>query len=684
VPPRNPGREEPPAVDREAGPAPTTALPGRPTTPDGTEGEAEFLWRSLLLAVDMLAGVAGLQDDGEEPELEDEYGLDAYSDTDAYRTWLSDKARVESGTWVWTSTDEEPAPDTPGAGWGPDNALGVTADVATSSDVTAGAASPTISVVVPVFRPELWYLQQCVASVKAQVYARWELCLCDDASGSVEVSRFLKKAAASDPRIKVAVHDSNGGISRASNTALALATGEFVALLDHDDELTPDALLLVAGRAVEEPEADVIYSDEDKLDQSGQRGFPNFKPDWCPDLLLSYPYLGHLTVIRRRLVEEIGGFRPEMDGSQDFDLMLRATERARAVAHIPKVLYHWRVVEGSAAGDPRAKPWAYDASRRALADALLRREVDGHVEPGPFLGAYHARRAVRADPKVSIIVPFRDQAPMLRTCVDSLGEESGHQHFEVVLVDNDSVEPETHAVVDILLEQPRTRLLEHPGPFNWSAINNAAARTCDADMLLFLNDDVVAKGGGWMRALIEQAQRPDVGAVGCRLLHPDGTVQHSGMVLGMQGPAGFLLSGMPGEYAGYMGWSGVVKEYSALSAACMMCRRQVFEELGGFDEALAVELGDIDFCLRLRRAGYRIIYTPHAELVHHESHTKGTSGSYHDTRVFLRQWIDEIRRGDPFYNENLSRLESTCAIRPVEEDRQWEKLLSGLASSSSK
>jgi len=680
----NTGREEPAALDHESDTAPNALRPAGSTPPGGADDEAGFGWRSLLRAVDMLAGVAGLQDDVEEPDLELDYGLDAYSDTAAYRAWLHDKARVESGTWVWTSTDDEPAPDAPGAGSDLDGGLGAPVDMASSPDAAADPAAPTISIVVPVFRPELWYLQQCVESVRRQVYSNWELCLCDDASGDVEVSRFLKKASAGDPRIKVALHDSNGGISRASNTALGMATGEFVALLDHDDELTPDALLLVARRAEEEPEADVIYTDEDKLGPDGHRSFPNFKPDWSPDLLLSYPYLGHLTVIRRRIAEEIGGFRPEMDGSQDFDLMLRATERARAVTHIPRVLYHWRVVEGSAAGDPGAKPWAYDASRRALADALVRRRLDGHVEPGPFLGAYHTRRAVRSDPKVSIIIPFRDQAAMLRTCVDSLRVDSGLGSFEVVLVDNDSVEPETHAVVDVLMEQPRTRLLEHPGPFNWPAINNAAARTCDTDMLLFLNDDVVAKGGGWVKALIEQAQRPDVGAVGCRLLYPDGTVQHSGVVLGLHGLAGNLMSGMPGEYAGYMGWSGVVKEFSAVSAACMMSRREVFEELHGFDEAFALEFGDIDYCLRVRQDGYRVVYTPHAELVHHESHTKGTSGSCHDRRTFLRRWVGEIRRGDPFYNENLSRLESNCAIRPVEEDRRWEKLLSGLASSSNK
>ena len=601
----------------------------------------------------------GFGPSAEKPVHEAPYGLDAYTDTDAYRAWLRDKARVEAQTPVPTGIEHEPAAD-------------------------EAAAHPTISVIVPVFRPELWYLQRCVESVVAQTYDKWELCLCDDTSGIPEVSRFLDQAASLDPRIKLSVRASNGGISAASNTALGMVGGEFVALLDHDDELTPDALALVAGRAGGNPEADVIYSDEDKIDHEGQPSFPLFKPDWSPDLLLSYPYLGHLMVIRRRLVEEIGGFRPEMDGSQDFDLMLRATERAHAVIHIPKVLYHWRVVEGSAAGDPDAKPWAYDASRRALADALARREIDGHVESGPFPGAYHTRRAVDNAPKVSIIIPLRDRAPMLRRCVDSLSVDSGHQAFEVILVHTDSVGPETRAVVDTLLQQPRVRVVEHPGLFNWSALNNAAARTGDGDRLLFLESDVVAQGGNWIDALAEQAQRPDVGAVGCRLLHPGGTLEHAGVVLGMQGLTGNVMSGLPRAYAGYMGWAGVVRECSAVSAACMMYRREVFEELGGFDEAYTLELGDVDFCLRLQRAGYRVVFTPHAELVHHRSHSMGTPGSSHDRQAFLGAWSETVRKGDPFYNENLSRLDPYCAIRPVDEDRQWEKLLSGLANSSNR
>ncbi len=614
------------------------------------------------MAVAKLARVVGIQAANPEPNRDADVTRDAFSDVGAYRIWLDDKARVDTGSTGSTGTIP------PTSSMPPDRSV--------------STASPTISVIVPVFRPERWYLQRCIESVRAQTYQRWELCLCDDASGSEEISTHLKEAAAADARVKVAVHDSNGGISRASNTALALAGGDFIALLDHDDELTIDALELIAQCASDKPDADVIYSDEDKLDQDGERGFPQFKPDWSPDLLLSYPYLGHLTVVRRRLVEEIGGFRPEMDGSQDYDLMLRATERARAIVHIPQVLYHWRVVEGSAAGDPAAKPWAYDASRRALTDTLTRRKIDGHVEPGPFPGSYHTRRRVSGSPKVSIIIPVRDEAPILRECVDSLDRDPGHENFEIVLVDNDGVGPETRALIDILLERPKIRLLEHPGRFNWSSINNAAAHSCDADLLLFLDDRVTAKGGGWIGALIEQAQRPEVGVVGSRLLYPDGSLEHCGLVLGMDGLAGHLLSRLPGAYAGYMGWAGVVKECSGVSGACMMSRRELFEELGGFDETFAVEFGDVDFCLRLRRAGYRVIFTPHAELVIHESQAERTQALTCDNQAFLHAWGDEIRSGDPFYNENLSRLRTDCSLRPVDEDRRLESMLARLASPS--
>ncbi|HZU80183.1 MAG TPA: glycosyltransferase, partial [Acidimicrobiales bacterium] len=346
---------------------------------------------------------------------------------------------------------------------------------------------PLVSVVVPVYRPELWYFRAAVASVQAQTYGHWELCLCDDASGDAELSAAMAAMAAADPRIKITALERNGGISRATNAALALARGELVALLDHDDTLEPDALATVVDVVAAHPDADVLYSDDDKIDADDVAYQPHFKPDWSPDLLLSYPYMGHLLVVRRRLLHDIGGFRPEFDGSQDFDVMLRATEQARRVVHIPRVLYHWRAVAGSAAGDSAAKPWAHDASRRAVADAMTRRGVAGRLDDGPFPGAYHVRRAVAGDPLVSVLVPFRDQAAMTARCLDSLALEAERHRIEVVLVDNGSVEPETAALLARVTGD--VTVLRDDGPFNWSAINNLAASRARGDYLLFLNND---------------------------------------------------------------------------------------------------------------------------------------------------------------------------------------------------
>ena len=537
---------------------------------------------------------------------------------------------------------------------------------------------PLMSIVVPVYRPLLWYFRECVQSVLSQSYQRWELCLCDDGSGDPELTRAMEDFADGDPRIKVLAMDENRGISRATNEALAVATGEFVVLLDHDDELEVDALAEIAAEVIADEAVDVIYSDEDKLDELDRPFMPHFKPDWDPDLLLAYPYLGHVMAVRHELLQRIGGFRPEFDGSQDYDVMLRATELARRVVHIPKVLYHWRVVAGSAAGDTDAKPWAHLASRRVLEDTVARRGIDGAVETGPFQGAYHVRRRVLDSPTVSVIIPFRDQAALTMACLDSLETAPGYEISEVVLVDNGSTEPETRALRQRLMQRADIRIIDYPGAFNWAAINNLAARTCDSDMLLFLNNDIEASSEGWLHALVELGQRPDVGAVGARLIFPDGKLQHAGVVLGLGGIASHLFVGMPKGDRGYFSWDRVVRGYSAVTAACMLVRRSVFEEVGGFDEAFAVGFNDVDFCIRLGHAGYRVLYTPHAELTHYESVSRGLSGYYRDYQEFLARWTDLLRNEDPSYNPNLGRLEPWCPLRPPGEDEVWISLVGGL------
>ena len=539
---------------------------------------------------------------------------------------------------------------------------------------------PLLSIVVPVYKPALWYFRECVLSVLDQTYQDWELCLCDDGSGDPELTALMAEFAARDPRVKALAMDANGGISRATNTALDAATGTFVVLLDHDDVLEPEALAEIAAGVTDGDDVDVLYSDEDKLDELGRRYQPHFKPDWDPDLLLAYPYLGHVTVIRRSLLEAVGGFRPEFDGSQDYDVMLRATEQARRVVHLAKVLYHWRVVAGSAAGDTDAKPWAHQASRRVLEDAVARRGMDATVTPGPFQGAYHVRRRIQGSPTVSVIMPFRDQAALTVACLESLERSPGHPVHEVVCIDNGSTEPETRALRRRLEARPDTRVLDYPGAFNWAAINNVAAATCTSDMLLFCNNDIEATSEGWLHAMVELAQRPEIGAVGARLVFPDGKLQHAGVVLGLGGVASHLFVGMPKGGVGYFAWDQVVRSYSAVTAACMLVRREVFEEVGGFNEDFAVAFNDVDFCIRVGRAGYRLVNTPHAQLTHYESVSRGLSGYHHDYQEFLRQWAGVLREGDPCYNPNLSRLEPWCSLRPPGEDEEWLALVNGLVA----
>ncbi len=554
------------------------------------------------------------------------------------------------------------------------------ADILTEGDLPTDG--PLLSVVVPVYRPPVWYLRACVTSVLDQSYQRWELCLCDDGSNDQELTEALDSLAARDQRVTVVRSPENGGISRATNLALDASTGEFIVLLDHDDVLEPEALAEIAAAIVAEPDADVIYSDEDKVDELDRPFMPHFKPDWDPDLLLAYPYLGHVLAVRHELLDRIGRFRPAFDGSQDYDVMLRATEVARRVVHIPKVLYHWRAVAGSAAGDADAKPWAHRASRRALEDAVARRGLDADVESGPFQGAYHVRRRIRGSPSVSVIIPFRDQAALTLGCLDSLEEAPGYDIDEVVLIDNGSMEPETRALRQLLENRSSLRIIEYPGAFNWAAINNVAAATCRTDMLLFLNNDIEASSDGWLRAMVEQAQRPEVGAVGARLVFPDGRLQHAGVVLGLGGIASHLFLGMPKDGHGYFWWDRLVRGYSAVTAACMLVRRNVFEELHGFDEVFAVGFNDVDFCIRLGKAGYRVLFTPHAELTHFESVSRGLSGYYRDYQVFLSRWNDLLLQEDPSYNPNLSRLVPWCPLRPPEEDEEWLSLVGGLIQPS--
>lgn len=583
------------------------------------------------------------------------YPLDATQDTPAYHRWLRARGEPSRRHGYADSPITRPATRAPRT-----------------------SAPPRFSVLVPVHRPPLWALRHCLGSVLSQTYPSFELCVCDDAPGDAEIAAELRRLARADRRVRLAAAPSEAGIAAATNAALALARGEWVVFLDHDDELAPDALARLDETIRAHPGATVCYSDEDKIDDEGRRSEPTFKPAWSPDLLLSNAYLCHLLALRRDVVVALGGLRPAFDGAQDYDLMLRATDDPSAVVcHVPAVLYHWRTLPGSSAAGAPEKDWAFEASRRALEDACARRGIDAEVVPHPLLrGSFHLRRLVRGNPRVSVVVPFRDEPALLERCVRSLLAAPGHDRLEVVLVDNDSVLPETEALLDELAQDPRTRIVRAPGPFRWAEVNNAGVRAASGELLLFANNDVEAVSEGWLTALVAHAQRPEVGAVGARLLYPDGRVQHAGVAFPLGLAAGHLLHDLPGDAPGYLGLAVLTHDCSAVTGACLMTRRELYEELGGFDPLFPVAYGDVDYCLRLRERGLLVVYTPLAELVHHESRSRGHTNDAVEIAELHRRWGRVLLAGDPYLNPNLSPFAVHCRLRNEEDEPLWELLRS--------
>jgi GT2 family glycosyltransferase len=523
------------------------------------------------------------------------------------------------------------------------------------------AYTPVISVVTPVYNTDEVWLRKAIESVRAQIYPHWELCLVNDGSTKSPVQVVLDEYVGLEPRVLVKHLPRNQGIAGASNHGLDLATGEFVALLDHDDELPPEALFEIAKLLNGDPGVDLVYTDEDKLNPDGRRVEPFFKPDWSPDLLLSMNYMTHLSVFRRSLLREIGGFRLGLDGSQDYDVLLRFVERTGRIAHIPKILYHWRKIPGSAAATPAATPFAYEAGRQAIDDAVRRRGYEAQVE-NVLRGLYSVRYKLNASPLVSIIVPTRDQWLLLQQCLRTIEERTTYGRYEIIVLDNDSREADTlnglKAVAD------RWRVYTRPGRFNFSALNNFGATQARGEYLVFLNNDTQVVEPEWLTAMLEHAQRPGIGAVGARLHYPDGRIQHAGLVLGVGGAADHAFKGLRGDALTYFALGDVVRNVSAVTAACMMVPRRAFDQVGGFDERLEVAHNDVDLCLRLRREGYLIVYTPHALLYHHESGTRGGLHPPKDEQLLWARWGDLILSGDPYYNPKLtlSRTDWTLGI----------------------
>ena len=509
---------------------------------------------------------------------------------------------------------------------------------------------PCISIITPVFNTPVAWLTECVESVLAQAYEKWELILIDDDSTDPEMLKVLRELGARDSRIVLAKDEKRGGISAASNRGLALAGGEWVGFLDHDDLLEPDALFHNVKWLQDHRDADLIYSDEDKLTEQGFDS-PIFKPDWSPDYFLSCNYICDFTLVRYELMQKIGGFRSEFDGAQDYDLFLRIIEQTNRIDHVPRVLYHWRRSLTSTADNIRRKPGSLETGRLALEAYLERQQESGHVTVDWRTHAYWIKRQLTEARKISIIIPARDRVDLLARCLESLTSKTSYAPYEIVVVDNDSQSEEARAYFSHF----KHRLLRYSGPFNFSAMNNFAVEQTDSPWLLFLNNDTEVIEGDWLTMMAEHVQRPGVGAVGPRLLYPDDTVQHAGIVVGVGGIAEHAFRGLPAEAPGVCRQLQTTRNYSAVTGACLLTRRDVFDEVGGFDEErLPVTFSDVDLCLKMRRAGYRVVYTPFAKLYHHESGTRRPAVEPLETEVMRERWPDVLEH-DPYYNPNLSR-----------------------------
>jgi O-antigen biosynthesis protein len=530
--------------------------------------------------------------------------------------------------------------------------------------VTPENSKMLVSVLLPVYNPPEKWLRCCLDSVLDQTYSNWELCVADDASTQAHVRKVLEEYGARDPRIRVTWRARNGHVSAASNTALSMAKGEFVALLDHDDELHPEALSTIVYALQKKPHWLMAYSDEDKIDENSRRYDPYFKPDWNPDLLYGQNCVSHLGVYARSLLNDIGGFREGFEGSQDWDVALRCSERLRPeqIGHIPRVLYHWRAIPGSTAQGVDQKGYAHGAGLRALREHFLRlgsmadvMEIDG------MLGVFRVRHPLPdTHPLVSIIVPTRDKVDLLRKCVGSILSRTTYSSFEIVIVDNQSCEPDAVAYLDSLEAHPSIQVLKHDQPFNYSRINNEAVDKCKGELICLLNNDIEVITADWLEELVSHALRPHVGAVGAMLYYPNDTIQHAGVIVGMHGVAAHPYSGMPRGYHGQMARARLTQAMSAVTAACLLVRRDAFEKIGGFDVTLQVAFNDIDFCLRLRQHGYVNIWTPFAELYHWESASRGAEDTPEKLRRFeqevdlmMRRWRLQLNE-DPYYNPNLT------------------------------
>jgi len=560
---------------------------------------------------------------------------------------------------------------------------------AQKEDVKTWEKQPLISICVPLYKTPEAYLREMIDSVVAQTYPNWQLCLADG-SPDENLREVLEQNYGEEKRISYRHLDENLGIAENTNKAFEMAEGEWISLLDHDDILPPEALyetMIAAGVAegksslVKRKKTDAVieavYSDEDKISEDLTEHFdPHFKPDYNIDLLRTNNYITHLFTVRREIVEKIGGFESKYNGAQDFDFIFRCTDAAKGVAHVPRILYHWRTSAGSTAENPASKMYAYEAGKLAIEDHLKAKGLEGEVSFTRNLGFYRVKYKVKSEELISIIIPNKDQAAMLEKCIASV-MKSTYSRYEVIIVENNSTQAETFAYYEKLTDCPydgdkpmegtltngnRVCVVTWKKFFNYSAINNFGAGFAKGKYLLLLNNDIEIITEDWLEEMLGHCQRDDVAAVGCKLLYPDGTIQHAGVGVGLGGIANSMFVGMDSKFHGYMHRANLQLNYSAVTAACMMVKKRIFEEVGGLEEELTVAYNDIDLCLKMGAAGYRIVYTPYAMATHYESKSRGYENTPEkqarlkkESDYMLAKWADIFEYGDPYYNPNFSK-----------------------------
>lgn len=533
--------------------------------------------------------------------------------------------------------------------------------------------SPLISVAVPAYRTPEKFLAQMIDSLLAQTYGNWELCIANGSPEDSAMKKVLEEYTKKDSRIRVSELTENKGIAGNTNAALEMAQGEFVGLLDHDDLLAPNALYEIVRALDEDRNLDAVYTDEDKVTTELDEHFqPHLKPDFNLDLLRSNNYICHFFVVRRSIVQKVGGFCQEFDGAQDHDFIFRCIETAEKVGHIPEILYHWRTHKASTADNPASKMYAFDAGKRAIEAHLKRTGTEGIVSHTPDLGFFRVKYPVQGQPLVSVIIPNKDEKETLKACIDSIREKTEYPNYEIIIVENNSTTDEIFQYYKELSQDPRIRLLRWKKEFNYSAINNYGVRHANGEYLLFLNNDVTVITPGWIKELLGVCQRPEVGAAGVKLIYLDNTIQHAGCVIGLGGIAGHMFVDMPANRTGYLHKASILQDMSAVTAACMMMKRTAFEEAGGFTEKLSVAFNDVDLCLKVRKNHKLIVYDPYVQLYHMESKTRGAEDNKEKVRRFQEeieymrcQWIDILKKGDPYYNKNLSLTKWNYSLRPL-------------------